>query len=420
MTQLLRRVQYPAYQAPVIFSANQAETVTESRWHQPWSDPMGTIFGKVRAGAAIALAASGLFAPVLTPEQTPEQVTESRWHQEWTQPNGTIFGKKYQGYAVVLASASGPFAPVLTTGQFSETIVESEWHQPWSQPYLTTTNRSRIALAASGAFQGAVNVDIIDASKQPRWYQELATPSSVKTRVGTPYLPTYLVASGAVVDPYALTQPEAVLESKWHQPWSEPVRRLSDKYLQPSLQQAQVQGAVNVDTIDSSKQPRWYKQWVDPYLTKTNQSRIALIASGFVIDPAALLSPETTGMESKWHQPWSEPASTRTSLNPQMRVALQSTTTIDPYALTQPETVTESRWHQPWSEPVRLQSALYLAVYEQSAAVTDLEPFVAFSWYDWLSEPVREKPGMRKDLQPAFTTSAQAFTFASGRGYLIC
>lgn len=40
----------------------------------------------------------------------------------------------------------------------------------------------------------------------------------------SPRLAIALMASGATVDPWILTQPEQVTESRWHEPWSEPVR----------------------------------------------------------------------------------------------------------------------------------------------------------------------------------------------------
>ncbi len=54
----------------------------ESRWHEPWSEPVRT---KIAPALAIALAASGLFFTPSAP--FPETVTESRWHQPWSEPS---------------------------------------------------------------------------------------------------------------------------------------------------------------------------------------------------------------------------------------------------------------------------------------------------------------------------------------------
>ena len=46
--------------------------------------------------------------------------------------------------------------------------------------------------------------------------------------------------------------------------------------------------------------------WSEPVRTRIAQHRIALIASGGVVDPVALTAKETV-TESRWHQPFSEP-----------------------------------------------------------------------------------------------------------------
>lgn len=449
MTQLLRRMQYPAYQGPVIFSASQAETVMESKWHQPWSDPMGTVFGKVRAAAAIALAASGLFAPVLTPEQTPEQVTESRWHQPWSEPYLT----RTAWSRVALAASSGPSMGPVNVDQV-DTPKRIAWFQPLSDPVRVNANRYLQAANQQAQFQGAVNVDPIDNAYRTPWYTQWTDPYLTRTA----WSRVALAASSGLAAPVLTTGqfPEVVFLN-WFAPLSDPVRVNANRYLQAANQQAQIQGPVNTDTVDNAKRTPWYTQWTDPYLTRTNQSRIALIASGAVISPYALTLPEAV-LESKWHQPWSEPASTRTSLNPQMRVSLQSSFTISPAALIEPERITEDKWHYPWSEPVRLKSRLYLAAQAQQVFTTDPNPRVSFGWYQWLSDPVRVnanrylfageqhyfefepeppeqmmlewynwlsdpvriKPGLRKELQQAFTTSQQVFYVPYARAYVIC
>lgn len=77
----------------------------------------------------------------------------------------------------------------------------------------------------------------------------------------------------------------------------------------------------------------------------------------------------------------------------------QKTQPILPDNLT-PETVMESKWHQPWSEPKRFPKGL--APYLQQAFTGDPSPFPTsrnMGWYGWLSEPVRQKPGLLAALQ---------------------
>jgi hypothetical protein len=79
------RILYDILAEPVPVPSQQGEAVTESRWHQPWSDPLSIVFKLFYDGRRIAQAA-GAFTPVLTAAQEPEAITESRWHQPWSEP----------------------------------------------------------------------------------------------------------------------------------------------------------------------------------------------------------------------------------------------------------------------------------------------------------------------------------------------
>ena len=70
-------IQYQNKTQPV-FSG--AETVTESRWHQPWSEPVRY---KVAPKLAIALMASGLF---FSPQQTGESISLDKWFAPFRDP----------------------------------------------------------------------------------------------------------------------------------------------------------------------------------------------------------------------------------------------------------------------------------------------------------------------------------------------
>src|SRR6266481_39043 len=116
---MARLFQYQQHTEPV---STLPETVTESRWHQPWSEPLRP---KIAAGLAIALMASGLFAPVLDPDT---QITQKfpKWYQPLSEPV-----RIKPALAVALQRA-----PTFYTGAapFPETVTESRWHQPWSEP----------------------------------------------------------------------------------------------------------------------------------------------------------------------------------------------------------------------------------------------------------------------------------------------
>lgn len=69
--------QYPAKTEPVLA---QAESVTEDRWHQPWSEPVRF---KISGQLAIALMASGLFS---FPQNAGETITVDKWFAHWREP----------------------------------------------------------------------------------------------------------------------------------------------------------------------------------------------------------------------------------------------------------------------------------------------------------------------------------------------
>jgi hypothetical protein len=103
-------------------------------------------------------------------------------------------------------------------------------------------------------------------------------------------------------------------------------------------------------------------------------------------------------LESKWHQPFSEPV--RQRIAPQLAVALIASGLTYVNAGPFPESVTEGRWHQPWSEPVRVRPALPAG--EQHVFEFEPAPIVSIGWYAALAEPVRLKPGLPAGLQQVF------------------
>jgi hypothetical protein len=95
-------------------------------------------------------------------------------------------------------------------------------------------------------------------------------------------------------------------------------------------------------------------------------------------------------LESKWHQPFSEPV--RQRIAPQLAVALIASGLTYVNAGPFPESVTEGRWHQPWSEPVRVRPALPAG--EHLVSPFDEDVVFADRWFIPLSEPVRVKPAL--------------------------
>jgi hypothetical protein len=171
------------------------------------------------------------------------------------------------------------------------------------------------------------------------------------------------------------TQPETVTESRWHQPWSEPVRQK----IAPALAVALIaSGAVFPPFPLPTPAPAIIGiQLAEPMLRKP-VIRVHLFPTEAVGTETILLS--------EWFAPLSEPV----RIKPQLRANLHP---FQPYAETQqfPETVTESRWHQPWSDPVR---RIGIPTGEQQAIAFVPLPIVPVGFYQPWSEPVRQKPAI--------------------------
>src|ERR1700736_470321 len=74
----MARFQYPSLTQPIFAGG---ESITEDKWHEPWTDPVRS---RIAPQLAVALIASGLAYVEAAP--FAETVTESRWHQPWSEP----------------------------------------------------------------------------------------------------------------------------------------------------------------------------------------------------------------------------------------------------------------------------------------------------------------------------------------------
>src|ERR1043166_767205 len=145
------------------------------------------------------------------------------------------------------------------------------------------------------------------------------------------------------------TAGEPVLEAKWHQPLSEPVR-----------------------------------QKIAPQLA------VALIVSGLAYVEAAPF-PETV-TESRWHQPWSEP----------VRVKARLPEGEQQFLSAQPWPAIAIGWDRPLEEPVRVKAGRRAQLKQGLSWHPAPSPFVAPGWFNWLAEPVRRKPRLPEGEQQFF------------------
>src|SRR5215467_10436062 len=102
----MARFQYISLVEPVSTSKG---TVTEDRWHQPWSEP---VRWRIAPQLAVALIASGLAYVAAAP--FAETVTEDRWHQPWSEPIVKAKPRLLEAHQQILAWQPAP-SPFVAT-----------------------------------------------------------------------------------------------------------------------------------------------------------------------------------------------------------------------------------------------------------------------------------------------------------------
>ena len=344
-----RRFQYPGTVGVV---STEPETVTESRWHQPWSEPVRTNFI-----ATALIVASGLTYGY------GEIVDSSKWFAHLSEPVRTNwFHTCHQQAATIDPSA------------LLEVNSEDKWHQAWSVPPV---------LIKPGLL----------ACQQQFFTHDTYPYENPETSYGwRPSYPDYIFTIKlpiaaypfTSIDPDSLTRNETITEDKWHQGWSIP-SVLSKIGLGAHLQQTSTIDPYAITQPEAVSEDKWHQPWSE-LIDKARPGLRAANQQFTTIDPYAITQPEATS-EDKWHQPWSVPQtlakqglgahhqqafaytfalaelpftelkgwfnwlSTPPPPKPGLAAARQQFFTTDPRSLTQPEAVLESKWHQPWSEP---------------------------------------------------------------------
>lgn len=192
-------LQYPDLQAPVLTAAQEPEQVTESRWHQPWSEPR---WDKVKAAAAIALMVSGGVFVGFSPFGAAP--LESNWHQAWSEPVRTKPG--------LLAALQQPLAAPVTTPA-PETVTVDKWLRPLSERLYAKASLPTGEQQAL-SFSEAIFSEVIFEDK---WHQAWSLPP-VLAKQGLAAADQQFLALVKAA-PFG----ETILEDKWHQPWSMPV-----------------------------------------------------------------------------------------------------------------------------------------------------------------------------------------------------
>lgn len=380
-----------------------AETVTESRWHQPFTDPPRFL---VKRGLGTAYQSSSAFSPV---EALAELSGEARFHQPWSEPVRT---KR-------LRDASQQTLAFVKADPFPEEVQESKWHQPWSTPV-----RAKVTLRAATQTStvGPLTVDS-------------ARTVSLLTVLG---LEGYGVSRGG---PYTGKTPATGTDWWGGPPLSEPLRTTTRWTAKIAS------GAIGPVLDPNTFELRWHQQWSTPIV----KPRLAARHQQFLAYSESQQFPETE-QEDKWHQPWSEPAiflkdrglaahqqrasagvenvpavipwfsplsdPVRLNIDPRRASALATSGLSYSESQQFPESITEDRWHQPWSEPAAYLVKRGLAArYQQFSIRWDNDvPFnevvTSDKWFAPLSLPVRVKIDPRRanalaTSGPFYSESAQ-------------
>ena len=161
------------------------------------------------------------------------------------------------------------------------------------------------------------------------------------------------------------------------------------------MQYRAYQGPVLTDAQapEQVTESRWHQPFGEPRLAAFTAGRMAVapIASGVTFNPLSL--PNANAQADYYSLKFSEPVRVKPGLN----AALQQSFTVDPTALTRPESVTVDRWLLPLAEPVRVPKRLAEA--SQRFFEFQPTPIIDIGWFAPLSEPKREKPRLGEGLQ---------------------
>ncbi len=332
----MSRTQYPVHVEPVSL---QPETVTESRWHQPWSEPRRD---KVVKAFAVALIASGgVLNPFPLPD--PEPVTESRWHQPWSEPVRFKPGLSAQQQQVLAAPV---FVPT------PEDITLDKWLYQWTDPV-----RKKPGLAAS--LQQPIPVFVVPGHVgEARWFNPFSEP------VRRSDIRAALQPTTAFTPAFPFQTPSV---DQWGPPLSTPTRRKTA--LEGASTFIPFFTASEVITPD-----KWFVQFVDPPLRPILRAGSQQYSAYVGAEPFA----ETVSVD-RWNVALSEPI--RQTRRPEGSIA--SVTFV-----TSAEVITLDKWYEPFSEPARRRG---IPSSEQQVIALGPLPITASigGWYRNFDTPMR-------------------------------
>lgn len=287
-----------------------------------------------------------LQGPVLTAAQRPETVTESRWHQPWSEPRGRTNAWRARRAAVALIASGVTFNPLPITGSGADPTAIDKYLTPLSEPVRA---KPRLHTAAQ-AFHGFVQASPFEERIEPgKWFAPLSEPVRVK-----PALRASLQQAFAT-DPQRMLDAEYVYLDKYLLPLSEPVRLKPG--LHASLQQTLAIDPRRLLDQETVTEDRWHQPWSEPVQTARRKDYRRLLAAQQMafapVSPFALTQPETVTL-SRFLLPLSEPVRVKRAL----RAAAHLSFSVSPTALITAEAVRIDKFLLPLSEPVRFKPGL--------------------------------------------------------------
>lgn len=316
------RILYPIWAQPVLTPTQRPEQVTESRWHQPLSEPV-----RWKGLIAAVVATTTVFGPSFVPNPVPPPPVDG-WHGQISQP--TLRKVNNQPAALVY-------------GNFTPAEKDIRWFVPLSQPTLRKVDNQPAAF---------VSPNFTPKETDLRWFAPLSQPTLRKVD----NQPAALV--------YANFTPasETITLDKWYASLSQPTLRRIDNqpsaltwsYFTPAAVNVQFSSSttvvpyqqtilyqsiaypVQVTTIETITVDKWYAALSLPTLRKPNLEYPAYFSQPFPI----------TVENYRWWRPLAEP--TRRELRTQPDALSWST-----FTPTVAETVTLDKWYAALAQPTR-------------------------------------------------------------------
>ena len=258
-----------------------AETITEDKWHQAWSQP-------VRIKPKVVFQQDLAWAPQTI---TPEVITEDKWHQPWSIP---VRVKPKVVFQQDLAWAPQTITPEVTT--------EDKWHQAWSEPV-----RAKPKIVFQQDLAWAPQTITPEVTTEDKWHQPWADPVRKKPGLGT-WEQRDLFWSGFT--PF-------ITEDQWHQAWSEPVRVKPKVAFQQDL-------AFTPQQPEAITEDKWHQAWSIPVKLKY-QFRTDL-QQAFTAAPADPNFIRTIN----WYAPLSEPVRLKVGLGARFQQFFGTDTKLPP------------------------------------------------------------------------------------------